>query len=708
MSSLFGSMFSSQNTTKAGTNKAKYVVSSVQEQGSTLKIQCILAQPQYKNESRMKLRIEDYNSNQCAKRQPDPSKTNNAMGLQNKFGQTTSPFGQPPSPFGQPASPFAPANKSPFGQTSNSPLFGQKPSPGFGTNPTNPFGQTQGLGGFGTQPTNPSPFATPQANSSPFAPQQPNSPFGSPTPTSPFAPQQSTSPFGINQPNQSPLGTTNSPFATPSQPSSPFGNPTNSPLGMQQPNTGNNLFGNKGTTGGIFGQSANQTQNRFGTTFPSSPATPGPFGQTTTNTAPTSPFGATNPTNPFAKPGNSTFGNTTTATSPFGNTTGGGLFGNPSGTPANSAFPSTSSPFGQNLTSSNPPNSSPFASPSNPSPFNNSSTPFGQTGSSSPFGQSNSAPSLFGQTTNNTSAFGQSTTGTSLFGNTGLNANKDLMGTSGTLGNTSNAFGSTGGGSPFASSSNPLGSGSLFGSARGGSSLMNTSGTGGGLFGGGSNTQTQVINQPMINPFNTAPGAPQDPSALTTFWATKLKIEEAPITLGQKYGRFTRLPANDQGFTPVLPITAASQLSFNPPRSKNPPALRQRLYFTVPPIRALENMDDHTLSQIKDLEVGHKEVGSVKFPGTTDVRGLILDDLIQFTPGEGVQLFGGLKDDEIPNRGCGLNKTAVLTLKYGASETKEAAATEGVLRQYCLENELEFVGFDESNGEFQCMLHYFY
>jgi len=62
--------------------------------------------------------------------------------------------------------------------------------------------------------------------------------------------------------------------------------------------------------------------------------------------------------------------------------------------------------------------------------------------------------------------------------------------------------------------------------------------------------------------------------------------------------------------------------------------LTKKKYFTAPSIATLSSLSDEELSSVVDFVVGKDECGSVQFLGSTDVRSLNLDKIVQFSPAE--------------------------------------------------------------------------
>lgn len=71
-------------------------------------------------------------------------------------------------------------------------------------------------------------------------------------------------------------------------------------------------------------------------------------------------------------------------------------------------------------------------------------------------------------------------------------------------------------------------------------------------------------------------------------------------------------------------------------------------------------MSETELKMIDNFEVCRKGLGSIKWPGITDVRGLQLDNIIHIGQGT-VMVYPD--EDSKPLRGLALNKAAVVSLK---------------------------------------------
>ncbi|KAJ0980511.1 hypothetical protein J5N97_008766 [Dioscorea zingiberensis] len=139
------------------------------------------------------------------------------------------------------------------------------------------------------------------------------------------------------------------------------------------------------------------------------------------------------------------------------------------------------------------------------------------------------------------------------------------------------------------------------------------------------------------------------------------------------------------------------------------PKLQYADYFTEPQIQELaakERGKPGFCRQVKDLVVGRHGYGSIKFYGETDIRGLVLDSLIEFNNREVIVY----KDEsKKPPVGQGLNKPAEVTLlniKFTNKKTGQQY-TDGpkierykeMLRKKAEEKGAEFISYDAVKGE---------
>ena len=72
--------------------------------------------------------------------------------------------------------------------------------------------------------------------------------------------------------------------------------------------------------------------------------------------------------------------------------------------------------------------------------------------------------------------------------------------------------------------------------------------------------------------------------------------------------------------------------------------------------------------------IGRKDVGEVAFIGPVDVRGLVLDDIIDIDKGR-IQVYGLPGGAQRPPIGQGLNQPALLTFRY---ESQPASLRQGI------------------------------
>jgi len=82
-------------------------------------------------------------------------------------------------------------------------------------------------------------------------------------------------------------------------------------------------------------------------------------------------------------------------------------------------------------------------------------------------------------------------------------------------------------------------------------------------------------------------------------------------------------------------------------------------YSTIPSLDILKKMSADQLKEVVDFTVEREGVGSVKFLGTTDVRGLDIDNIVIFRPKE---IIVYPNEERKPPIGEELNKPAIITL----------------------------------------------
>ncbi|KAK7258345.1 hypothetical protein RIF29_23918 [Crotalaria pallida] len=141
------------------------------------------------------------------------------------------------------------------------------------------------------------------------------------------------------------------------------------------------------------------------------------------------------------------------------------------------------------------------------------------------------------------------------------------------------------------------------------------------------------------------------------------------------------------------------------------PTLSSLGYYTIPSFHefvAQELVDPGYCSRVPHFTVGRFGYGSVRFLNETDVRGLNLDDIVEFRRHEIV-----VYDDENvrPEVGQGLNKAAevVLVLDSGICNSKEWQEDALVerLRQCSEKQGAQFVSFDRATGEWKFLVQHF-
>merc|ERR1719158_2432870 len=116
-------------------------------------------------------------------------------------------------------------------------------------------------------------------------------------------------------------------------------------------------------------------------------------------------------------------------------------------------------------------------------------------------------------------------------------------------------------------------------------------------------------------------------------------------------------------------------------------------------------MTDEELQRVENFEVRHKKHGRIVFQGTTDLRGLDLDQLIVF----GNRTVDVYPDESVkPPMGQGLNKPARITLCDifpGKNASAEQVADK--LRRFTAKQDAEFLSYSAPEGEWSFRVEHF-
>ncbi|KAK1928860.1 Nuclear pore complex protein NUP98A [Phytophthora citrophthora] len=99
------------------------------------------------------------------------------------------------------------------------------------------------------------------------------------------------------------------------------------------------------------------------------------------------------------------------------------------------------------------------------------------------------------------------------------------------------------------------------------------------------------------------------------------------------------------------------------------PVLRNKEYSTEPSMNELQQLSDDELSCVENFVISRRDCGKIAFVGATDVRGLQLDELVNFSDGE-IVVYPD--DNEKPAVGIGLNKPAIVDLCGISAEENES------------------------------------
>nr|PVC49661.1 hypothetical protein MACL_00002842 [Theileria orientalis] len=119
--------------------------------------------------------------------------------------------------------------------------------------------------------------------------------------------------------------------------------------------------------------------------------------------------------------------------------------------------------------------------------------------------------------------------------------------------------------------------------------------------------------------------------------------------------------------------------------NENAPKLTKEGYTTRPSIAALKAMTDEELKEVKDFQISREGYGDIVFPGTTDLRGVDLDEAVDIGYAR-VSVYAGTKS--APEVGKGLNRRAYVSInncthdKQGRKRYVSELAHKYMLRKY--------------------------
>jgi hypothetical protein len=121
------------------------------------------------------------------------------------------------------------------------------------------------------------------------------------------------------------------------------------------------------------------------------------------------------------------------------------------------------------------------------------------------------------------------------------------------------------------------------------------------------------------------------------------------------------------------------------------PILTRADYFTRPSIKDMALMTVEQLLRIDNFQIERQDVGSIQWPGITDVRGLNLDELVSIDHGA-VEVY----QDDRPPVGNALNKGAVISLRVNrqAASDEEANMLQKRIRHLTEKSGHTFISYD--------------
>ncbi|KAG6962874.1 hypothetical protein JG687_00006883 [Phytophthora cactorum] len=122
-----------------------------------------------------------------------------------------------------------------------------------------------------------------------------------------------------------------------------------------------------------------------------------------------------------------------------------------------------------------------------------------------------------------------------------------------------------------------------------------------------------------------------------------------------------------------VPVAKASTDPDDEGNSDSPspvcPVLLNQEYFTKPSLSELQQLAEEELSRVENFVIGRWGCGKITFIGAVDIRGLVLDELVNFSKRE-VEVYPD--DSAKPAIGSELNKPAIVELQGVSAEDNES------------------------------------
>lgn len=143
----------------------------------------------------------------------------------------------------------------------------------------------------------------------------------------------------------------------------------------------------------------------------------------------------------------------------------------------------------------------------------------------------------------------------------------------------------------------------------------------------------------------------------------RLVIRSNASTSGSSSASMSKEADRSLSLIPETAATASHGSNMRQPISPVCPVLTNPHYSTVPEYAQLQKMSSEDLAQVHGFAIRSAEYGEIEWPGVTDVRGLNLDEIVQFSESE-VVVYPDDCSEAKPVVGKGLNKRAVLRLTH--------------------------------------------
>lgn len=133
------------------------------------------------------------------------------------------------------------------------------------------------------------------------------------------------------------------------------------------------------------------------------------------------------------------------------------------------------------------------------------------------------------------------------------------------------------------------------------------------------------------------------------------------------------------------------------------PTLTKKGYSTNPSFEIIRKLPSSELTRVKNFQI-YNEYGSILWLGETNILGLNLDSLVNIEH-RFVEVYPN--HEEKPQRGKGLNKTAIITLNNIRPKKDSRKDFAQYLKDLCKKNDSTFVEYNEEDHQWTFQVHHF-